>query len=353
MFHITDDLRIDSLRPLISPAILSEELPLTEKASNIVTQSRSQVNQIVKGLDHRLLVVVGPCSIHDPASAIEYAGLLKECADRLSDDLFIVMRVYFEKPRTSIGWKGLINDPNHDGSFQINKGLRIARKLLIDIGDLGLPAGHEYLDPISPQFISDLISWGAIGARTSESQIHRELASGLSVAVGFKNGTDGNIKVAIDAIGAARNPHHFLAVTKQGITAIAATKGNDCCHVILRGSVDGPNYDAQRVSETAKALEAAGFPPSIMIDCSHGNSEKDFRKQQIVAKDICQQLKTGSKVISGVMIESNLVEGNQKIVAGKSLSYGQSVTDACVSWKDTVPMLEDLAQSVRVRNKRK
>ncbi|MDP3981410.1 MAG: 3-deoxy-7-phosphoheptulonate synthase [Chlamydiota bacterium] len=352
MFQITDDLRIDSLRPLIPPAILIEELPLSEHVSNVVSQSRDQVNKIVKGQDSRLLVIVGPCSIHDPVAALEYAEKLEVYAKRLCDELLVVMRVYFEKPRTTIGWKGLINDPNLDGSFQINKGLRIARKLLIDIGELGLPAGHEYLDPISPQFISDLISWGAIGARTSESQTHREMASGLSVAVGFKNATDGNIKIAIDAIGAARYPHHFLAVTKQGLTAIASTKGNDCCHLILRGSFNGPNYDSKQVKEAADTLKDAGFDPRLMIDCSHGNSMKDFQKQKAVCKDICEQLENGSQHICGVMIESNLVEGHQKLESAHGLRYGQSITDACVSWEDTVPMLEALAQSVKERNKK-
>ncbi len=352
MFQLTDDLRIDNLRPLIPPSILMEELPVTEFVSNIVTQSRNQANQIIKGLDNRLLAIVGPCSIHDPKAAIEYAGLLKECAENLVDDLFVIMRVYFEKPRTTVGWKGLINDPKLDGSFDINNGLRIARKLLINVGEIGLGAGHEFLDTISPQFIADLISWGAIGARTTESQVHRELASGLSVPVGFKNGTDGNIQTAIDAIRAARNPHHFLSVTKQGLTAIVSTKGNDCCHLILRGSNKGTNYDKVTVDHTASLLHKSGFYPSILIDASHGNSSKDHKKQIMVVDEVCQQVESGSTHLVGVMIESNLVEGRQDIISGKPLIYGQSITDACLSWKDTKPALEKLAKAASHRKKK-
>ena len=349
MFQVTDDLRIEGLRPLIPPAILMEELPLTDAASNTVIRGRQGADAIVKGQDDRLMVVVGPCSIHDVDAALEYANRLKPLADKHADDLLIVMRVYFEKPRTTIGWKGLINDPNLDNSFEINTGLRTARRLLCDLADLGLPTGTEFLDTISPQYIADLISWGAIGARTTESQIHRELASGLSMPVGFKNGTDGNVKIAIDAIGAACNSHHFLSVTKHGISAIVSTKGNDACHLILRGSGAGPNYDADSVNTASEALEKAGVNPRIMIDCSHGNSRKDHNNQPLVAKSICEQIATGSQTITGVMVESHLVAGNQKHDGDTPLTYGQSITDACVSWDTTVPMLEDFAAAVRTR----
>ena len=351
MFHVTDDLRIDNLRPLIPPAILMEELPVSEYISNVVANNRQIASSIVRGEDDRLLVIVGPCSIHDSVAALEYGRLLKSAASRFSDDLCIIMRVYFEKPRTTIGWKGLINDPNLDGSFDINNGLRIARRLLVDLGSIGIAAGHEFLDTISPQFLADLISWGAIGARTTESQVHRELASGLSVPVGFKNGTDGNIAIAVDAIRAAKNPHHFLSVTKQGITAIVTTKGNDCCHVILRGSSQTPNYDVESINNTSKLLEEAGFLQKIMVDCSHGNSNKEYKKQIVVAQDICEQIKSGCESIMGVMIESNLVEGNQKFASSEKLTYGQSITDGCISWKDTESILEELALSVQKKRR--
>ncbi|MGR8950141.1 MAG: 3-deoxy-7-phosphoheptulonate synthase, partial [Gammaproteobacteria bacterium] len=343
MFQVTDDLRIEGLRPLIPPAILMEELPLTDTASNTVTNGRHSADAIVKGQDDRLIVVVGPCSIHDVDAAIEYADRLKTLAQKHADDLLIIMRVYFEKPRTTIGWKGLINDPLLDNSFEINTGLRTARRLLCDLADMGLPTGTEFLDTISPQYIADLISWGAIGARTTESQIHRELASGLSMPVGFKNGTDGNVKIAIDAIGAACNSHHFLSVTKHGISAIVSTKGNDACHLILRGSGAGPNYDANSVRAASDALEKAGVNPRLMIDCSHGNSRKDHNNQPLVAKSVCEQIAGGSKVITGVMIESHLVAGNQKHDGHSPLIYGQSITDACISWETTVPVLADFA----------
>ena len=349
MFQVTDDLRIEGLRPLIPPAILMEELPVTDAASNTVVKGRGGADAIVKGADDRLLVVVGPCSIHDVDAALEYANRLKPLVDEFAEDLHIVMRVYFEKPRTTIGWKGLINDPLLDNSFEINTGLRTARRLLCDLADMGLPTGTEFLDTITPQYIADLISWGAIGARTAESQIHRELASGLSMPVGFKNGTDGNVKIAIDAIGAACNPHHFLSVTKHGISAIVTTRGNDACHLILRGSGAGPNFDATSIASASAALEKAGVNPRLMVDCSHGNSKKDHKNQPKVAASLAEQIADGSHVITGVMIESHLVEGNQKHEGNQNLVYGQSITDACISWEATVPVLEGFAKAVRSR----
>jgi 3-deoxy-7-phosphoheptulonate synthase len=353
----TDDLRIAELRPLIPPAILIEEHPVDERAAQTVAEGRDAARNVILGAGaegsgagrERLLVVVGPCSIHDPDAAIEYAQRLLPVRERLADDLLIVMRVYFEKPRTTVGWKGLINDPRLDGSFAINAGLRLARKLLVDLAELGMPAGTEFLDTITPQFIADLIAWGAIGARTTESQVHRELASGLSMPVGFKNGTDGGAQIAIDAIRAARDPHHFLSVTKQGISAIVATKGNDACHVILRGGKHGPNYDEASVSEVARALQKAALPPRVMIDCSHGNSSKDYRRQPEVARAIGAQIASGSRAILGVMIESHLVEGRQDVVPGKPLRRGQSITDACLGFDETVKVLEGLARDVAAR----
>jgi len=349
MLHQTDDLRIAGLRPLIPPAILIEELPLSERASTAVAEGRDQATRIVLGGDDRLLVIVGPCSIHDPEAALEYANRLLPYRDTLAADLCIVMRVYFEKPRTTVGWKGLINDPDLDGSFNINRGLRKARRLLLDLGNLGLPVGSEFLDTISPQFIADLISWGAIGARTTESQVHRELASGLSVPVGFKNGTDGNTQICIDAIRAARDSHHFLSVTKQGLSAIVSTKGNDACHVILRGSSKGPNYDLAGIEALVEKLHAAGLSERVMIDCSHGNSRKDYRRQCQVVEDLAAQIEGGLPYVCGVMLESHLVEGRQDLVAGKPLVYGQSITDSCISWEATVPVLERLAAAARQR----
>ena len=349
MFQLTDDLRIAELRPLTSPAILMEELPISEEVSNLIAKTRLAAGNIVKGEDDRLLVIVGPCSIHDPDAALDYAGRLVKVADRLQDDLLIIMRVYFEKPRTKVGWKGLINDPHLDNSFKINVGLHIARKLLIDLGNIGLPAGSEFLDTITPQFIADLVSWGAIGARTTESQVHRELASGLSMPVGFKNGTDGNIQIAIDAIGAAQSPHHFLSVTKQGISAIVATTGNDCCHLILRGASSGPNFSEAAIKAATKKLRSADVAGRVMVDFSHGNSSKDHTRQVVVAEDVCRQLADGSKRICGVMIESNLKAGKQALKDAASLEYGLSVTDACLSWEMTEPVLESLAEAVRRR----
>ncbi len=349
MLQHTDDLRIERVKPLLPPAILMEELPITERASNTVANARRDAEAILRGDDDRLVVVVGPCSIHDPKAAIEYGSRLKEKMAELSGDLCLIMRVYFEKPRTTVGWKGLINDPNLDGSFNINNGLRAGRKLLLELTDMGLPAGSEFLDTISPQFIADLISWGAIGARTTESQIHRELASGLSMPVGFKNGTDGTVQIAVDAIGAACHPHHFLSVTKQGISAIVSTAGNDSCHVILRGGNSGPNYSAADVDSVSAQLEKAGVAHRVMVDCSHGNSNKDHARQPLVADEVAAQVAAGSDRIFGVMLESHLVEGRQDQKPDQPLVYGQSITDACISWDTTVGVLDKLAEAVRTR----
>lgn len=353
MLHTTDDLRIAGLRPLIPPAILMEELPVTEQASITVSAARVNVNAALAGTDDRLVVVTGPCSIHDTKAAYEYASRLQKAAAHHIADLIVIMRVYFEKPRTTVGWKGLINDPRLDGSFQINEGLRLARGLLLDLCNMGLPVGSEFLDTISPQFIADLVSWGAIGARTTESQVHRELASGLSMPVGFKNGTGGSTQLAIDAIKAARGAHHFLSVTKQGISAIVATTGNDACHIILRGSSLGPNYDQQSVDELAGKLAGDALPHRLMVDCSHGNSEKDHNRQPAVAAAVAAQLADGSDNIFGVMLESHLVKGRQDLVAGKAPTYGQSITDACISWETTQQVLDQLAEAVRTRRGRR
>lgn len=349
MFHTTDDQRISGYRPLLPPAILMEELPVSEQASSTVADARHATSAIVRGDDDRLLVVTGPCSIHDPKAALEYADRLHGPLRALADDLCIVMRVYFEKPRTTIGWKGLINDPHLDGTFDINNGLRKARGLLLDLAHRGIPAGSEFLDVITPQFIADLISWGAIGARTTESQIHRELASGSSMPIGFKNGTDGSVQIAVDAIGAARHPHHFLSVTKQSIAAIVTTTGNDTCHLILRGSNAGPNYDAESVAGAAAALRKAGLRERVMIDCSHGNSRKDPMRQPEVAHEICGQIAGGSDTICGVMLESHLKAGKQDHHDDTPLVYGQSITDGCMSWEMTEPLLHDFAEAVRRR----
>lgn len=348
--HRTDDLRISGLNPLISPAVLNYFLPVSDEASELVADARAQADAILKGEDDRLLVIVGPCSIHDPEAALEYGRLLKAEADRLKKDIFVVMRVYFEKPRTTVGWKGLINDPKLDDSFDINHGLRVARGLLLELANMGIPAGTEFLDTISPQYIADLIAWGAIGARTTESQIHRELASGLSMPVGFKNGTGGSIQIALDAIQSSSRPHHFLSVTKQGVSAIVSTSGNDSCHIILRGGKSGPNYSEEQIAEVETVLREKGLPPHVMIDCSHGNSLKDYRKQPEVADALCKQIAKGSKSVVATMIESNLVEGNQKLVPNlEKLTHGQSVTDACISWSDTVKVLDGFAEAVRAR----
>ncbi len=348
--HRTDDLRISGLNPLISPAVLNYFLPVTEEISEVVAASRNEADAILKGRDDRLLVVIGPCSIHDPKAAIEYGERLKPLIERYKDDLQIIMRVYFEKPRTTVGWKGLINDPHLDDSFDINHGLKVARGLLIDLANMGIPAGTEFLDTISPQYIADLIAWGAIGARTTESQVHRELASGLSMPVGFKNGTGGSIQLALDAIQSASRPHHFLSVTKQGVSAIVSTTGNDSCHIILRGGKSGPNYEKKEVDEVLVMLGEQGLPPHVMVDCSHGNSRKDFRNQPLVAQNLANQIAAGSRAVAAVMVESNLVEGNQKLVSDlDQMTYGQSVTDACIGWDDTLEVLETFAQAVRKR----
>jgi len=349
MPHTTDDLRIEALKPLIPPAILMEEIPLPEVVREFVFQTRQTCADIIEGRDDRLLVIVGPCSIHDVKAGCEYAERLVKQRENYKDDLEIVMRVYFEKPRSRTGWKGLINDPFIDGSFQINKGLRVGRQFLVDVVSMGVPAAVEFLDTISPQFIADCVTWGAIGARTTESQIHRELASGLSTPIGFKNGTDGNAKIAIDAIHAARIPHHFLSVTKQGVAAIVATRGNPLGHIILRGANSGPNYSREWVEKTEKALADAQLPPRVMIDCSHGNSSKDHLRQPVVAADVAAQVAAGSPSIFGVMLESHLVGGNQKEGPLSTLTYGQSITDACLSWEDTLPVFATLADAVRTR----
>ena len=315
-----------------------------------MANARSQADAILRGEDDRLLAVVGPCSIHDPEAALEYAAKLKEVAKQIEKDVFVIMRVYFEKPRTTVGWKGLINDPALDDSFDINRGLRVARGLLLDLANMGIPSGTEFLDTISPQYIADLIAWGAIGARTTESQIHRELASGLSMPVGFKNGTGGSIQIALDAIQSSSRPHHFLSVTKQGVSAIVSTAGTDSCHLILRGGKSGPNYEKPEIEAAAAMLREQNLPASVMVDCSHGNSLKDYRNQPLVARNLANQIAAGSKEITSVMIESNLVEGNQKLAKDLStLTRGQSVTDACIGWDDTVETLEFLAAAVRKR----
>ncbi len=344
----TDDLRIQETQELISPEELIEHLPVSQVASDTVSNARSTIHNILKGEDDRLLAVVGPCSIHDPNSAHEYGEKLKKLADAVKDDIFVVMRVYFEKPRTTVGWKGLINDPDLDNSFKINKGLHLARQLLLDLGELGLPCGTEYLDLISPQYVADLISWGAIGARTTESQTHRELSSGLSCPVGFKNATDGDIQIAIDAIKSASQPHHFLSVTKGGRSAIFKTAGNEDCHIILRGGKH-PNYDMFSVDDASAMLEKGGLPVRIMIDASHSNSRKIPARQIDVVHDIATQVARGNHGIFGVMIESHLLEGRQDVKDVNTLTYGQSITDACICWEDTEKVLHGLAEAVSTR----
>jgi len=344
----TDDLRIRDIRELITPEDLTREFPCSDLAAQTVGNARTALHRILHGRDDRLIVVIGPCSIHDIAAAKEYAQLLKEQRDRLSGELEIVMRVYFEKPRTTVGWKGLINDPGLDGSFRINEGLKLARGLLRDINEAGLPAGCEFLDMITPQYIADFVAWGAIGARTTESQVHRELASGLSCPVGFKNGTDGNVKIAVDAVQAASQAHHFLAVTKQGRSAIATTAGNTDCHVILRGGKT-PNHDAASVEAAWKIIAASGQSTCLMIDASHGNSSKKYENQPIVVDAIAQQIEAGDRRIGGVMVESHLVAGRQDQVPGTPLRYGQSITDACIDWPTSIGVLDRLAAAVKQR----
>jgi 3-deoxy-7-phosphoheptulonate synthase len=348
MSYRTDDIRIKEIQEVLTPETLLGEFPISEKAAQTVFEARQAIHRILHGADDRLLVIMGPCSIHDIKAAKEYAGKLKEAKDRLAADLLIVMRVYFEKPRTTIGWKGLINDPHLDGSFKINEGLRSARRLLLDLNATGMPAACEFLDMITPQYIADLVSWGAIGARTTESQVHRELASGLSCPVGFKNGTDGNVRIAVDAIRAAHAPHHFLSVTKSGRSAIVSTLGNEDCHVILRGGKH-PNHDAGNVDVAAKTLAEAGIPARIMIDFSHGNSAKDAAKQVEVAREVGAQMAGGESRIFGVMVESHLKGGRQDHLPGKELIYGMSITDACLGWEESRKVLEILADALEKR----
>jgi 3-deoxy-7-phosphoheptulonate synthase len=339
----TADLHILGYKPLLPPAILLEEVPLGDKGVETVARGRADVARILRGEDDRLIVLVGPCSIHDTVAGLEYARRLAVLAEEHSRDLCIVMRVYFEKPRTTVGWKGLINDPRLDGSFAINEGLRKARQFLVDLANMGLPAGCEFLDPISPQYISDTVSWGAIGARTTQSQVHRELASGLSMPIGFKNGTDGGVQVAIDAVRAAADPHRFLGVTEQGLAAIVSTAGNADCHVILRGGDSGPNYDAASLEKAGLAMRAAGLTPRFLIDASHGNSCKDYRRQPVAVHDVALQVAGGNTTIIGMMMESFLVDGRQDLTDPASLRYGQSITDACMGWDMTVPAIQELA----------
>src|SRR5690242_6819416 len=348
MKYRTDDLRIREIKELLPPAKLLGDFPITEKAAQTVYESRQEIHRILHGADDRAVLIAGPCSIHDTKAAKEYATLLKQVRDRSAPDLLILMRVYFEKPRTTVGWKGLINDPHLDGSFQINDGLRSARRLLLELNNLGLPAGCEFLDMTTPQYFADLVAWGAIGARTTESQVHRELASGLSCPVGFKNGTDGNVRIALDAVKSASQPHHFLAVTKDGRSAIAATTGNGDCHIILRGG-KAPNYDAASVEAACAEAVKCGIRPAVMIDASHANSSKKPESQPLVLSDVGTQIAGGDRRIVGVMIESNLVAGRQELQPGKPLVYGQSITDGCVGWETTVAVLEKLAEAVAAR----
>jgi 3-deoxy-7-phosphoheptulonate synthase len=348
MEYRTDDLRIKEIQEVLTPDTVLGEIPISRRAAETVYNTRQAIHRILHGADDRLLVIMGPCSIHDVKAAQEYAGKLKETKERLAADLLVVMRVYFEKPRTTIGWKGLINDPDLDGSFRINDGLRTARRLLHELNEIGMPAGSEFLDMITPQYIADLVSWGAIGARTTESQVHRELASGLSCPVGFKNGTDGNVRIALDAIRAAHAPHHFLSVTKAGRSAIVSTTGNEDCHIILRGG-NRPNHDAASVDSAAKSLAEAGIPARIMIDFSHGNSAKDPDKQVEVGREVAAQIAAGDGRIFGAMVESHLKAGRQDLLAGKELVYGLSITDACIGWEESRALLETLAEAVRGR----
>lgn len=351
MPYRTDDLRIREIKELVPPSHVLRDLGVTDNAAKTVVEARQQIHRVLHGADDRLVVIMGPCSIHDVKAAKEYAARLAQARRELERELLLVMRVYFEKPRTTVGWKGLINDPKLDGSFSINEGLRIARQLLLDVNDSGVPVGCEFLDMITPQYIGDLVSWGAIGARTTESQVHRELASGLSCPVGFKNGTDGNIKIALDAIRAAQAPHHFLSVTKGGHSAIVSTTGNEDCHIILRGGKQ-PNYDAASVDAAARGLAEAGIPARLMIDFSHGNSSKDPQKQLDVGHDVSAQVANGEERIFGIMMESHLKGGRQDLVPGKTLEYGVSITDGCVSWEESRAMLDELAEAVRKRRLR-
>jgi 3-deoxy-7-phosphoheptulonate synthase len=348
MKHITDDLRIEEIKAVATPAEICEEILISESAADTTHRARQGIQSILHGNDGRLLVVIGPCSIHDTKAAMEYASRLKKLIDKYCDDLLILMRVYFEKPRTTVGWKGLINDPDLDESFKINKGLRLARQLLLDLNNDSVPAGVEFLDVITPQYVADLVSWGAIGARTTESQVHRELASGLSCPVGFKNGTDGTVQIAVDAIRAAASRHHFLSLRKEGSSAIFTTRGNKDCHIILRGG-KSTNFDKHSINEAAEQLEKAGLAARIMVDFSHANSNKQHKNQINVCRDVASQVAGGDVRIFGAMIESHLVEGRQDVVNGKNLTYGQSITDACLGWDDTETVIEELAAAARQR----
>lgn len=350
MKYQTDDLRIREIKEVSPPDQVHGEYPITEQASETVCTARNAIHEILHDEDDRMLLIMGPCSIHDTEAALEYAQRLQAAQQQFSDDLLIVMRVYFEKPRTTVGWKGLINDPDLDDSYHINKGLRMARKLLLDINDMGVPAATEFLDLVTPQYVADLIAWGAIGARTTESQVHRELASGVSCPVGFKNGTDGTLKIAIDAIRAANRPHNFLSLTKRGRSAIFSTTGNDDCHIILRGGKQ-PNYDAASVRQACAELKAAGLAEKVMVDFSHANSSKQHERQLVVGKDVAEQIAAGDHSIMGAMVESHLVAGRQNVMPGKALTYGQSITDACISWEQGLPLLEELASAVQQRRK--
>lgn len=350
MKYQTDDLRIREIKEVSPPDQVHGEYPITEQAGETVSSARNAIHDILHDDDDRMLVIMGPCSIHDPEAALEYAQRLRTAREQYSNDLLIVMRVYFEKPRTTVGWKGLINDPDLDDSYHINKGLRLARKLLLDINDMGVPAATEFLDLVTPQYVADLIAWGAIGARTTESQVHRELASGVSCPVGFKNGTDGTLKIAIDAIRAANRPHNFLSLTKAGRSAIFSTTGNDDCHIILRGGKE-PNYDAKSVGQACAELKSAGLDEKVMVDFSHANSSKQHERQIVVGEDVAGQIAAGNTCIMGAMIESHLVAGRQDVVTGQPLTYGQSITDACIDWEQGLPLLDTLAKAVRQRRK--
>jgi 3-deoxy-7-phosphoheptulonate synthase len=349
MTLVTENLRIASVKPVSTPAQVQAELPLSDGAAQTVLTARREISEILAGRDDRLLVIVGPCSIHDPKAALEYAARLKPLREEMAGQLLVVMRVYFEKPRTTVGWKGLINDPDLNDGYDINRGLRVARKLLLDLNEAGMPAGVEYLDILTPQYLSDLVSWGAIGARTTESQLHREMASGLSCAVGFKNGTDGSVKVAVDAVQAARSPHRFLSLTQPGQLGIFQTAGNPDTHVILRGGSTGTNYDAKSVEAACTALAKAGLQPQVMIDFSHANSQKQHKRQIAVGEEVGLQLAAGDQRIVGVMIESHLIEGRQEIGAPEKMTYGQSVTDACIGWDDSAAVLRNLGAQVAQR----
>jgi 3-deoxy-7-phosphoheptulonate synthase len=350
MHQLTSDLRIRATKPLLAPAILEEELPLDDARAELVSRSRRAIEAILAGADDRLIVIVGPCSIHDPAAAVEYAGRLRAVAAQYADDLLLIMRVYFEKPRTVVGWRGLINDPGLDGSFQINKGLRLARKLMLDVTGLGQPVATEFVDTILGQYYADLVSWAAIGARTVESQVHRELASGLSMPVGFKNRTDGNVQIAVDAINSARHSHWFPSLTREGAPAVLGTAGNDKGHLVLRGGTDGPNYEAAPVRAAAALLQGSGLPPFLLVDCSHGNSGKDAARQPAVAAALAAQIAAGERAICGVMLESNLLDGAQDFRT-RPLVHGRSVTDACLAWDQTLPVLAQFAAAAQARRK--